>query len=193
MGSGLAGNSDDEIDLLIEMILAVIMMCLSVFLIYNSILSFEERTKIYLKTDKVETSSYKDKDEYLEAFKFTGFQAFMFSRSINQFDHEPVAWTPDDSASEKRDSATANYVRIDPTGALSNFYVKRNNISQELGIRINNYWKKQYYVLNFTLNHAKSTDNHTASDENYYGIYDHNKAGVAKSTRYYMWTLEGTP
>ena len=189
MEGGFAGHPSDELDTVVELILATLFMCLGVFFIYRMVLKLESRTDIYVKTDKVEVRDLvKADDTDDDTFTFTKWQAYMFAKAVDQYDYEPLSWAKDSTTVETAEAQSGDYVRIDPLSSLSDFYIQRNKLSDAIGTQIQNN-SNTAYRLTYTIDHVKNQANNGA---NYFGYYMRDRANVdADHIYYYSWVLEG--
>lgn len=200
MGTGLDGTNGDEIDTIVEILTMVILAAVGVFLIYRMCLRMEERTKVYVKTDKVEIAEYTEENsDYEDLFKYTPWQAYMFFGVMKQYDHQPLAITESKTTVEfkeanqgYKDDAAHKYAVLDPLSTgLNAFEITKQNFTHKLADSLN----KTSYRLNFTDRHKNSTREHGTTDYNYYGTYEYTRDGTplfyGQRVNYYQWVLEG--
>lgn len=164
MGEGFSplGEVDgDEFDYLLELVIAIIFMTIGIVTTVVMVRTMDVKTQVNSRVDKVEVSYKEVMDN--DPFKFTGYQAYMFSYMIDPVSDIALSWTNAETS--------GSVATIDPVKHRDNFITYRNNIiKNELAKALNDsipggnseevLWKpdsEYYYQLKFT-NENKNTD-----------------------------------
>ena len=119
----------DEFDLLFELVLAVMFMCIGIVGIVTMTRQFTRQTEVTSRVDKVSVGTIDQEEIY--PFDFTGYQAYMFAWMMDGHDDTAILWSncaSDANLPEDEDALTYddNFILLDPKKDAAGFIVKRN-------------------------------------------------------------------
>lgn len=194
---GYDSLNTDELDTIIELVIAVIFMSFCLFATVLMIRSMDIRTQFKPRVDKVEMTYAALQDT--APFDFTGYQAYMFSWMMDGNTDTDLLWAA--SSNELDSDSSQLCTAIEPSKVSNGFVTYRNRVIT--GDNINESVQSVLYrlggnnrdaVVNIykglsgddKMFHLELTDKHVGGYDN---IMEPNGFSIFEERKIYRWTL----